>query len=178
MKKIIKALLVAALAAVLVFPAAACGGNNGGSNGGGNNVAAELGTGAEEIVGTWKMSFDETKLTDETKAYATMYKSLIEGINMTAQFNSDGTVNVEVDLSSMAGMLGSVVSVPTETQKGTGKWKREGDKVIISEVTGGMTLDPTAVGTSTASGESSGKFVLKDGKLVMDGQEMFPFVKQ
>ena len=178
MKKVIKALLVAALAAVLVFPAAACGGNNGGSNGGGNNVAADLGTGANEIVGTWKMSFDETKVSEDMKAYASMYKTMMEGISMTAQFNADGTVNIEADLSGMAGMFGSMVSVPAETQKGTGKWKREGDKVIISDVTGGMTLDPTAVGTSTASGESSGELVLKDGKLVMDGQEMFPFVKQ
>lgn len=187
MKKILKAILVASLATVMVFSAAACG-NNGGTSGGNNggtaagtNVDATLGTGANEIVGTWKMQFDETKVPEDMKAYVELYKSMLGSMEMLLQFNGDGTVNVSVTMPDMSSLLGSAASSESSgPQKGVGKWKREGDKVIISELTGEVNLDPTGMGeASAASAESgSGEFVLKDGKLIVENQEMMPFVKQ
>lgn len=180
MKKFFKAAVSALLVSLVVFSAAACGGNNGGSgDNGGTNSQVDAAT--SEIVGTWKMSFDETKVTDDMKAYASMYQSIVSSVDMTATFNADGTVDVQASLGAMTGMLGSAISTPSEPQKGTGKWTREGDKVIISEMTSGMSIDPTGMGGTVSAAsdkETKAELVLKDGKLIVEGQEMLPFVKQ
>lgn len=170
MRKFFKAAVSAILMSLLIFSAAACNGNNGGSSANGNGTQAA--TAADELVGTWKMQFDASKLPEDQKANEAFYAVFMSSMNMTVEFKSDNTVAIEMSMDQISGLP----SQETSSQSGTGKWTREGDKVIISDISGDVSMDPTGAGESSSDGKYEMK--LQDGKLIIEGAEMLPFVKQ
>ena len=145
MKKICKTMLVVFMAVFMVLATAACGNNGGSSN----------------VIGTWKMKIDSSKVPEEQQAMVAMMET---GMDMTMTFSEGGkvTANIKMDLMGQS-----------SESSAEGTWSQEGDKINIS-------------GTKTegAAMNTDGSFVIKDGKMYVsaeasvEGAEYFYFEKQ
>lgn len=143
MKKVCKSMLVVMMAVLMIVATAACGGGNGGS---------------ASVIGTWKATFDSSKLPEEMKAQASMYESLMSAMDISLTFADNGKVSIS--MSAMG-----------QTSSAEGSYTFDGTTVKLSDPTGAV-----AGQTSSSSGDSEMKLI--DGKLVITGAEYMPFVKQ
>ncbi len=120
------------------------------------------GSSAPSIVGTWKAQFDSSKLPEEMKSQASMYEALMSAMDITLVFSDDGKVNIS--MSAMG-----------QSSSAEGTYTFDGTTVKVADPTGTLNNQ-----TSAASGETSKEPEMKlvDGKLVIEGSEYMPFVKQ
>ena len=144
MKKVCKSMIVVFLAVFMILATAACGGNGS--------------SGAASIVGTWKMTFDSSKLPEDMKPQASMYEALMGAMDMSLTFADNGKVMINV-------------SAMGQSSAAEGEYTFDGTTVKVTDPTGALNQQASAT-------EGSGEMKLVDGKLVITGAEYMPFVKQ
>lgn len=147
MKKVCKSMVVVFVAVLMILATAACG--NGGSS--------------SSIVGTWKATFDASKLPEEQKAQASMYEAIMSSMDISLTFSDNGKVSI--NMSAMG-----------QTSSAEGEYTFDGTTVKVKDPTGTLNAQASASSDGETSKEPEMKLV--DGKLVIEGAEYMPFVKQ
>ncbi len=99
---------------------------------------------SESVVGTWKAKYDINKVPDDEK---TMVETIMNSVDVTMTFTSDGKVKVDTYMSLMG-------ETSSNTQES--RWKQEGSKIYVSD---------SDVEPDSSSGSA---FIIQNGKLYND----------